>query len=399
MNRLGCALAVSLVCGSALAQDLHVGTLEISGAPLEHPSPFAWLAGPEAEPLLRDYIGALKDAADDDSLDKVVIRLKDAELKMTQIEELSVAIRELRGSGKTVHLYCEVAGQPELALGAACDQIILQSGGAVTLPGMFMEEVFLADTLAWIGVKADLIQVGDYKGANEQMTRAAPSPHWDQCINSLLDGLYANLRTAIARGRGLSPAALDSAMEQAWLASGATARKAGIIDAEVDLPVLDEHLAGKPDPEVAWSEIFVGDESATVDLSNPFNVLRMLTEPPSHETTGPTIAIVHIDGVEGCHTYGRSLRQAQSRIREALALWLDREPEGLPVRDRLPKDLEELARRAQQARADAERAGAKAQEQAARAAKALTERGLSRRDAAELLGISHQRVQQLLEAS
>jgi predicted RNase H-like HicB family nuclease len=109
--------------------------------------------------------------------------------------------------------------------------------------------------------------------------------------------------------------------------------------------------------------------------------------------------IVHIDGVEGCQTYGRSLRQAQSRIREALALWLDREAEDLVLRDQLPKDLEALAQRAQQARADAERAGTKAQEQAARAAKALTERGLSRRDAAELLGISHQRVQQLLEAS
>ena len=108
---------------------------------------------------------------------------------------------------------------------------------------------------------------------------------------------------------------------------------------------------------------------------------------------------VHIDGVEGCQTYGRSLRQAQARIREALALWLDREPDVLTIRDQLPKDLADVARRAQQARADAERAGSKAQEQAARAAKALTDRGLSRRDAAELLGISHQRVQQLLEAS
>lgn len=108
---------------------------------------------------------------------------------------------------------------------------------------------------------------------------------------------------------------------------------------------------------------------------------------------------VRIEGLQGCHTYGRSLRQAQTRIREALALWLDREPADLAIGDRLPKDLADLARRAQQARAEAERAGSKAHEQAARAAKELTERGLSRRDAAELLGISHQRVQQLLEAS
>jgi hypothetical protein len=51
------------------------------------------------------------------------------------------------------------------------------------------------------------------------------------------------------------------------------------------------------------------------------------------------------------------------------------------------------------ARSAAERAGAKAQQQTLEAVKALTDLGLSRRDAAELLGPSHQRVHQLLEAS
>jgi predicted RNase H-like HicB family nuclease len=108
---------------------------------------------------------------------------------------------------------------------------------------------------------------------------------------------------------------------------------------------------------------------------------------------------VRIEGLEGCQTYGRSLRQAERRIREALALWLDRDPESLTIRDELPRDLAEVASRVAQARAEAERAGTNAQHQAARAARALTARGLSRRDAAELLGMSHQRVQQLLEAS
>jgi predicted RNase H-like HicB family nuclease len=108
---------------------------------------------------------------------------------------------------------------------------------------------------------------------------------------------------------------------------------------------------------------------------------------------------VRIDGLEGCQTYGRSLRQAQSRIREVLALWLDREPSGLIIEDRMPAKLAAVAKRANQARLDAERAGAKAQNEVAGAARALTDLGLSRRDAAELLGLSHQRVQQLVEAS
>ena len=108
---------------------------------------------------------------------------------------------------------------------------------------------------------------------------------------------------------------------------------------------------------------------------------------------------VHIEGFLGCHTYGRSLRQAQARIREALAAWLDREPDTLVIRDRLPKRFATVAESVTRARGEADRAGIKAQQRTAHAARMLTEAGLSRRDAAELLGLSHQRIQQLLEAS
>lgn len=108
---------------------------------------------------------------------------------------------------------------------------------------------------------------------------------------------------------------------------------------------------------------------------------------------------VRIKGVTGCQTYGRSLRQAQRRIREALALWLDVAPAELNIREQFPGALAAVTYDVIRARAAAERAGAKAQQQTVEAVKALTELGLSRRDAAELLGLSHQRVHQLLAAS
>lgn len=108
---------------------------------------------------------------------------------------------------------------------------------------------------------------------------------------------------------------------------------------------------------------------------------------------------VRIKGLTGCQTYGRSIRQAQSRIREALALWLDTTPAQLHVRDQFPAALASVAGDVVRARCAAERAGAKAQQQTIEAVRALTDLGLSRRDAAELLGLSHQRVHQLLEAS
>lgn len=108
---------------------------------------------------------------------------------------------------------------------------------------------------------------------------------------------------------------------------------------------------------------------------------------------------VRVKGLTGCQTYGRSIRQAQSRIREALGLWLDTDSEQLRIRDQFPAALASVADEVVRARSAAERAGAKAQQQTVEAVKSLTGLGLSRRDAAELLGLSHQRVHQLLEAS
>lgn len=106
--------------------------------------------------------------------------------------------------------------------------------------------------------------------------------------------------------------------------------------------------------------------------------------------------LVHIKGIEGCQTYGRSIRQAEARIREALGAWLDKDPDSLTITPELPSDVALLATEVSQARFAAERAGADAQRATAEAVKLLTKMGLSRRDAADLLGISHQRVQQLL---
>ena len=79
-------------------------------------------------------------------------------------------------------------------------------------------------------------------------------------------------------------------------------------------------------------------------------------------------------------------------------MWLDREPEGLSIEDRLPASLTSVTAHVARVRRDAERAGAKAQKETRAAVNQLTSLGLSRRDAADLLGLSRQRVQQLVDA-
>ena len=114
------------------------------------------------------------------------------------------------------------------------------------------------------------------------------------------------------------------------------------------------------------------------------------------DETGTWIA--HVRGVRGCHTYGQTLDQVRRRVREALSLWVeDTHSAELVEEIQLPRDARQAIQRSSAARKRAERGRQDAQRTTSNAARLLVEQlGLGVRDAGELLGLSYQRVQQLV---
>lgn len=110
---------------------------------------------------------------------------------------------------------------------------------------------------------------------------------------------------------------------------------------------------------------------------------------------------VEVVGEPRIHSHGRTIEAAEENIKEALALWYER-PEGdfeiIPLFD-FPKRLRLLVERTRELRLSASRIEKELAEKSERAVDELSARGISRRDASRLLGISHQRVQQLLDRS
>jgi predicted RNase H-like HicB family nuclease len=104
-------------------------------------------------------------------------------------------------------------------------------------------------------------------------------------------------------------------------------------------------------------------------------------------------------GVPGVNSDGRTIADARRRVREALSLAIGDEPaENAELVDdvKLPADVRRAVRRAVATRARADKLQAAALAATRTLVKELTRRhGLSVRDVAEMLDVSHQRVQQL----
>jgi predicted RNase H-like HicB family nuclease len=123
--------------------------------------------------------------------------------------------------------------------------------------------------------------------------------------------------------------------------------------------------------------------------------------------------IASVPALRGVHTHARTLASLRGYLRDAIALWLevgltdagekdphvDRDGIAVELRVKLPPSARRATDSARRRRERARSAEAEAAAATREAARALVDSGFSHRDAAELLGLSHQRVHQLLRST
>lgn len=345
---LTCLVLVTLGCltpGLVTAQE-YVGWITLDGPLMEKLDPFAWLVGENPDQTLAGVVSKFNDAASRPDVRALLVHLKDLQVNRSQMDTIGAAMQRVRDAGKEVHVYATNYGPSELLLGCFADQIIIQPGGIVTFPGMYVEEMFLADTLGLVGIKADMLQVGDYKGASEQLARSTPSPEWSENIDGLLDDLWAQMCERLAIGRDLDDEELETALAQGWLAPWDRAMQIGLVDKAVDIVDLtDEMSAAYDGAEITQTlgDTRTGDSFSLGEFSEVMKLYSRLFAGPEYNVRRDTIAVVYIDGtiVDGKSTRGglfgggestgdRTVRKALKTIEE------DDRIKGLVVRINSP---------------------------------------------------------------
>ncbi len=190
---------------------------------------------PRSASLLEQRLMLQKLARDPD-VAGVVIRIQPGSGGWAAVQEVGRSLAELRASGKQVVAYLYGGSNKEYYLASFAHRIVVHPAAVLSFTGIRATMTFFADLLASLGVQAQFVRIGPWKGYPESFTNNAPSPQLLESQTTMLDDVYAQLLGPIASNRSVTPQVV-----QQWVDAGPqTPRKALAMKMIDEVSDLDE---------------------------------------------------------------------------------------------------------------------------------------------------------------
>lgn len=219
------------------------------------PFPFSRLPLFPQEVSLEDVRATMEVIGNDQRVQDVVLRFDTLRAGPSTLYSLRRHLLGLRAKGRRLVAWLPGAGTWDYYLASACDEVFLPQSGRLFALGLRAEPVFLKDTLALVGVEADLEAIAEYKVSPDTFRRSTMSEPHREMLNAILDSYFDEIVTAIAEGRGLAPARVRELIDEMPL-TPAEAVEAGLVDAVLYEDELAHHLGDgtMSAPLLAWRE-------------------------------------------------------------------------------------------------------------------------------------------------
>jgi protease IV len=234
------ALVLFLVCGLFLLGGIAASgkkTVIPSGATLHLTVPTSlhdYPSGAEApfgDPpvTLHDLRMALRKAAVDERIERVVLQIGITDAGWAKMAELRQEIAAVRKAGKPVFAWCEWLTFRNYYLAAACDSVWMAPTGFIVFEGIHAERQFRRGLMDKIGIQARVHKIEKYKAAGEIDVRTDMSPEARENAQWILDETVDIVTTAIAADRKKDVAWVE-AMVAATAPRATEAKELGLID-------------------------------------------------------------------------------------------------------------------------------------------------------------------------
>jgi protease-4 len=279
----------------AKASAAKVAYFDISGAITERPAGFSWMAGQEDNTTLRSLLERLQKARDDKDVRAVLITIGESSLNLAQAQEIRDALVDLRKAGKKTFVYADSYDTTSYMLASGATNVCMMPGGDIMILGVGIETMFYKGILDKAGVKADYVQIGEYKGAEEPYTRNEPSPELRGEMNRVVEALYDQIVSGISLARNLPSEKVKELIDDT-LVPAKSAKDRGFVDHLVDQDGLRGLLKDELGKDINLVQDYGEPAREAIDLSNPFSFLTAMAKKPA-PTNKPAIAVVYADGV------------------------------------------------------------------------------------------------------
>jgi protease-4 len=154
---------------------------------------------------LRALTERLRKAAADPKVRGLLLRFDDPQLDMASAQDLRAALLSFKGASGVRRLHCHTDGVSNIAyyVMTACDRIGLQPLGEIALTGPAATPIHLKGLLDRLGVVADFVHVGAFKGAAEPLTRREPSKEMLATLDAIIQQVYDSMIDGLVLGRSL----------------------------------------------------------------------------------------------------------------------------------------------------------------------------------------------------
>lgn len=271
----------------------HLRVLELSGSVGEvesfHPLSMLTGGGGGTTPI-RALLDELDEIAAEQQLDGLIVRVNALSLDMARAQELRAKLIAFKGDGaRKLHCHAEGLSNASYYLLSACDELALVPVGTLMIPGPAVMPVHLKGLLDKLGIEADFLHVGAFKGAAEPLTREAPSPEMIATLEAVVEQAYATMVSGIAEGRGKSEDEVRGWIDEALFTSEVAAER-GLID---KVQAWEPYLA-EVTGERGWKQAKIGEgDKSSLD---PASLQRFLGLAPPTRPSEPHVALVYAIG-------------------------------------------------------------------------------------------------------
>lgn len=254
----------------------------------------------DVSPHLHRIVERLDKAAKDTRIKAVLLSIEAPDLGRARADELRAAIARVRAAGKPVAAHLINAEPVHYMLALACNTITMPPAATLEITGVRTEVTFFKAMLDKLGVDAEILQVGEFKGAGEPLTRTSMSPQLRAQYESFVGDLYEQLVERIAADRKLTDESVRAFIDVGVFTPEA-AREAKLIDAVGYEDEVISALAGRikiDDPKLSRDYAEQKMDSDFSGIGGLVKLVEMLSGQKQQAVGGrqKQVAIVHLTG-------------------------------------------------------------------------------------------------------